>query len=60
PRLFERFARGPGSSGLGLGLFLARQIALAHGGTLEVHSAPGKGARFVLSVPGYRVGPVPR
>ncbi|WP_375771924.1 GAF domain-containing sensor histidine kinase [Archangium gephyra] len=60
PRLFERFARGTGSSGLGLGLFLAQQIALAHGGTLEVHSAPGKGARFVLSVPGYRVGPVPR
>ncbi len=58
PRLFERFARGPGSSGLGLGLFLARQIALAHGGTLEAHSEPGKGARFVLSVPGYRVGPV--
>lgn len=57
-RLFERFARGPGSSGLGLGLFLARQIALAHGGTLEVESVPGKGARFVLSVPGYRVGPV--
>lgn len=58
PRLFERFARGPGSSGLGLGLYLARQIALAHGGTLEVHSEPGKGARFVLSVPGYRTGPL--
>ena len=58
PRLFERFARGAGSSGLGLGLFLARQIALAHGGTLEVHSEPGRGARFVLSVPGYRTGPL--
>jgi two-component system, OmpR family, sensor kinase len=60
PRLFDRFSRGPGSSGLGLGLYLARQIALVHGGTLEVESAPGKGARFVLSVPGYRVGPGPR
>ncbi|WP_257455245.1 GAF domain-containing sensor histidine kinase [Archangium lipolyticum] len=51
PRLFERFTRGPKSSGLGLGLYLARQIALAHGGTLEVHSSPGKGARFELSLP---------
>ncbi|MDY7231428.1 GAF domain-containing sensor histidine kinase [Hyalangium rubrum] len=51
PRLFERFSRGPGSSGLGLGLYLARQIAIAHGGTLEVHSAPGKGARFELAFP---------
>jgi two-component system, OmpR family, sensor kinase len=48
---FERFARGPKSSGLGLGLYLARRIALAHGGTLEVHSSPGKGARFELSLP---------
>ncbi len=59
PRLFERFARGPKSSGLGLGLFLARQIALAHGGTLEVHSSPGKGARFELSLPLFRNEPVP-
>ncbi|QRO02837.1 GAF domain-containing sensor histidine kinase [Archangium violaceum] len=54
PRLFERFARGPKSSGLGLGLYLARRIALAHGGTLEVHSSPGKGARFELSLPVLR------
>jgi two-component system, OmpR family, sensor kinase len=51
PRLFERFVRGPHSSGLGLGLYLARQIALAHGGTLEVHSVPGQGARFELAIP---------
>ncbi|SET46031.1 GAF domain-containing protein [Stigmatella erecta] len=51
PRLFERFSRGPHSSGLGLGLYLARQIAVAHGGTLEVHSAPGKGARFEFAFP---------
>nr|WP_211193696.1 GAF domain-containing sensor histidine kinase [Pyxidicoccus fallax] len=49
--LFERFARGPGSTGLGLGLFLARQIALAHGGTLEVTSKPGDGTRFELALP---------
>jgi signal transduction histidine kinase len=51
PHLFERFVRGPKSSGLGLGLFLSRQIALAHGGTLEVQSSPGKGARFDLAIP---------
>jgi two-component system, OmpR family, sensor kinase len=51
PRLFERFVRGPQSSGLGLGLYLARQISLAHGGTLEVHSVPGQGARFELAIP---------
>lgn len=49
--LFERFTRGPGSSGLGLGLYLARQIALAHGGTLEVSSKPGEGTRFELALP---------
>jgi signal transduction histidine kinase len=51
PHLFERFVRGPRSSGLGLGLYLSREIALAHGGTLEVQSTPGKGARFELALP---------
>ncbi|MBE4750533.1 HAMP domain-containing histidine kinase [Corallococcus sp. ZKHCc1 1396] len=51
PTLFERFARGPGSTGLGIGLFLARRIAEAHGGTLEVTSKPGDGTRFELALP---------
>ena len=51
PWLFERFAAGPGSTGLGLGLYLAKRIADAHGGTLTIDSAPGHGARFALSVP---------
>ncbi|RKG92697.1 GAF domain-containing protein [Corallococcus terminator] len=51
PTLFERFARGPGSTGLGIGLFLARRIAEAHGGTLEVTSRPGDGTRFELALP---------
>ena len=52
PRLFSRFAsdHGPGS-GLGLGLYLARGIAAAHGGTLTVESSAGAGARFVLALP---------
>ena len=51
PNLFSRFGRGPGGSGLGLGLFIARQIAVAHGGALELVSPPGQGAAFQLSLP---------
>ncbi len=51
PRLFERFVAGSGSTGLGLGLYLAKRIADAHGGTLTVDSAPGHGARFALALP---------
>jgi signal transduction histidine kinase/DNA-binding NarL/FixJ family response regulator len=51
PRLFERFVAGPGSSGLGLGLYLASRIAAAHGGSLSVDSRPGIGTSFTLSLP---------
>jgi signal transduction histidine kinase len=51
PRLFERFAIGPESNGLGLGLYLARGIAEAHGGTLTAESKPGRGAAFRLALP---------
>ncbi len=51
PQLFERFQRGPKSTGLGLGLYLAHQIALAHAGTLSVESSPGTGTRFQISLP---------
>ncbi len=53
PRIFEPFTRGaaqPGREGLGLGLYLARQIALAHGGTLECLST-SKETRFSLRIP---------
>jgi two-component system, OmpR family, sensor kinase len=51
PRIFERFASGKQSKGLGLGLFLAHRIATAHGGELCVETRPGEGARFTLKVP---------
>jgi two-component system, OmpR family, sensor kinase len=51
PHLFDRFvAKGP-SKGLGLGLYLAKRIALAHGGTLAAHSQVGAGAEFSFTLP---------
>ena len=51
PRLFDRFARGPGSSGLGIGLYLASRIVVAHGGTLTADPNPAIGARFQMKLP---------
>jgi signal transduction histidine kinase len=51
--IFEKFGRAKGSlgrSGTGLGLFIARSIAEAHGGTVEVRSVPGQGATFTLTL----------
>ncbi len=52
PHVFERFVSGQHrQGGLGLGLYLAKRIAGMHGGDLTVDSTPGKGARFMLSLP---------
>jgi signal transduction histidine kinase len=52
--IFEKFGRAdvPGGSkpGTGLGLFIARSFAEAHGGTVEVDSRPGEGATFTLTL----------
>ncbi|WP_456047872.1 sensor histidine kinase [Actinomadura harenae] len=55
-RIFDRFtrldaARSRDAGGSGLGLPIAREIAVRHGGTLTVEDAPGGGAAFVLSLP---------
>jgi len=52
--IFEKFGRakgGGGRSGTGLGLFIARSIAEAHGGKVEVRSSPERGATFTLTLP---------
>lgn len=53
-RIFEQFERAEGAQqapGLGLGLFIARQIVRAHGGRIELRSAPGEGSTFTLVLP---------
>ncbi|MFT3917062.1 MAG: PAS domain-containing sensor histidine kinase [Anaeromyxobacteraceae bacterium] len=53
-RIFERFERAVPTrniSGFGVGLWAAREIALAHGGDIDVASAPGVGSTFRLRLP---------
>ncbi len=54
--IFERFRQADGSirrahGGSGLGLSIVQQNLEAHGGTIEVHSAEGKGTRFIFDLP---------
>jgi len=54
PRLFERFFQGqdPGvSTGLGLGLYIARMLVEAHGGRIWAESEPDRGSTFAISLP---------
>ena len=50
PTIFEPFRRGPetprGSEGLGLGLYIVREIVRAHGGTVQVRSSAAEGTTF--------------
>ncbi|MDX2097685.1 MAG: cache domain-containing protein [Leptolyngbyaceae cyanobacterium bins.59] len=52
-QLFERYVRGSRvrSTGVGLGLYLCRQIITAHGGEIGIQSPPGKGATFWFTLP---------
>ena len=53
-RIFARFERAHSASevsGLGLGLYISKQIMEAHGGNISVHSVLGHGATFIVALP---------
>jgi signal transduction histidine kinase len=59
PLLFEPFSRVDAprtrrGGGTGLGLSIVKAIAVAHGGTVDVASVPGRGAAFRIVLPGLR------
>jgi signal transduction histidine kinase len=53
--LFNRFERGDAGAtdrrGLGLGLYISREIVTAHGGTIDVDSQTGDGTTFTIRLP---------
>lgn len=63
-KIFERFERGDvseGIQGLGLGLYIVRQILEAHGGHISVESKPGDGSTFIVELPEHQAsqtGPI--
>jgi signal transduction histidine kinase len=61
-RIFERFERAVSArhfGGLGLGLYIARQIVNAHGGEIGVRSSPGEGSTFTVVLPRWFLGEAP-
>lgn len=51
PHVFDRFVKGPGSTGSGLGLAIAHDIAVAHGGDVQLESAAGRGTSARVRLP---------
>ena len=56
PHLFTRFFRagnveGKDFGGMGIGLYLVKEIVTAHGGTVTVESSEGKGSTFTVLLP---------
>jgi signal transduction histidine kinase len=50
-RLFQRFSSGKAGGGIGLGLYLAKQIIEAHQGSIRYEVRDGGGSRFVVWLP---------
>ena len=51
PGIFERFQKGRDSHGSGLGLSIARNLTLAHGGEIHAESVAGRGTTVTVSLP---------
>ena len=60
-RIFRAYEQGslPEAGGVGLGLFIARQLAELHGGGLELVSEPGRGSTFSFTLPVSDAAPPP-
>ena len=54
PGLFDRFTKSEASAGSGLGLAIARDLVLAHGGTIEAANRPAGGAVVSFRLPAQR------
>jgi signal transduction histidine kinase len=54
PHVFERFVKGPSSTGSGLGLGIARDIVTAHGGAIDIESKAGMGTTVRMTLPAVK------
>ena len=51
PKIFDRFYKGRASRGSGLGLTIARNLVVAHGGTIRAESEPDRGTTITFDLP---------
>jgi signal transduction histidine kinase len=51
PKIFDRFYKGRASAGSGLGLTIARNLVVAHGGEIRADSTEGKGTEITVTLP---------
>jgi signal transduction histidine kinase len=63
PYIFDRFYRAPAAirghvRGMGIGLYVCRELIQAHGGSIEVSSRLGEGTTFVLHLPAEQTAPI--
>ena len=51
PKIFDRFYKSRASRGSGLGLTIARNLVVAHGGSIHAESEPGRGTTITFDLP---------